>query len=150
MPDIYTTQWYDELKELLNRNPDLAKSAPSGELKVLGRLFGDGRSPYLGEGEQRFFVVLLNDGKCMDYYEVDEAPPRKEFDFIFEIPASIFEEVAAGSADPVEAGLKGTIKITGDMRILIRHADLVNVVQEVYAREVQTSWPKGRPPYAAK
>jgi hypothetical protein len=30
---------------------------------------------------------------------VDEPPPRKEFDFIFEIPASIFEEVAAGLAE---------------------------------------------------
>jgi len=102
---------------------------------------------YLCEGEQRFFVVLLNDGKCTEYYEVDEAPPRKEFDFIFEIPAAIFEEVAAGIVDPVEVGLKGTIKITGDMRILIRHADLVNVVQEVYAREVETTWPKAQPPY---
>jgi hypothetical protein len=147
MPDIYTTEWYDELKDLLNSNPDLAKSAPSGELKVLVGLLGDGCSPYLDEGVQRFFVVLLNDGKCTDYYEVDEPPPRKEFDFIFEIPAAIFEETAAGIADPVEAGLKGTIKITGDMRVLIRHADLVNVVQEVYAREVETTWPKGRPPY---
>jgi putative sterol carrier protein len=149
MPDIYTNAWYDELKDLLNRNPEMAKSAPKGPLKVLGVLRGDGRSPYLGEGEQRLFVVLLDDGKCTEYYEVDEPPPRKEFDFIFEIPAGIFEAVAAGQADPVEAGLKGTIKITGDMRVLIRHADLVNVVQEVYQREVETSWPKGKPPYAA-
>ena len=147
MPDIYTTAWYDELKDLLNRNPDMAKSAPRGPLKVLGGLFGDGRSPYLGKGDKRFFVVHLNDGKCTEYYEVKEPPPRKEFDFIFEIPAAIFEEVAAGTADPIAAGLKGTIKITGDMRILIRHADLVNVVKEVYTREVETSWPKGKPPY---
>ena len=148
MPDIYTTEWYDALKDLLNRNPDVAKSAPRGPLKVLGELRGDGRSPYLSNGEQRFFVVHLNDGKCTDYYQVAAAPPRKEFDFIFEIPAAIFEEVAAGLADPVGAGLKGTIKVTGDMRILIRHADLVNVVQQVYTREVQTTWPKGKPPYA--
>ena len=147
MPDIYTTEWYDELKDLLNRNPDLAKSAPSGELKVLGEFHGDGRSPYLSEGERRFFVVHLNDGKCTDYHQVDEPPARKDFDFIFEIPAAVFEEVAAGCADPVEAGLKGTIKITGDMRILIRHADLVNVVREVYAKEVETTWPHGKPPY---
>jgi putative sterol carrier protein len=147
MPDIYTTEWYDELKDLLNRNPDMEKSAPKGPLKVLGRLFGDGRSPYLSEGKQRFFVVLLNDGKCTEYYEVDEPPPRKEFDFIFEFPASVFEGVAAGSVDPVDAGLKGTIKITGDMRVLIRHADLVNVLHGVYAREVETDWPHGKPPY---
>jgi len=147
MPDIYSTEWYDALKDLMNRNPDLAKSAPSGELKVLGVFDGDGRSPYLEQGEQRFFVVHLSDGRCTNYYQVDEPPPRKEFDFIFEIPAAIFEETAAGIVDPVEAGLKGTIKITGDMRVLIRHADLVNVVKEVYAREVETTWPKGRPPY---
>ena len=149
MPDIYTTAWYDELKDLLNRNPEMEKSAPKGPLKVLGVLLGDGRSLYLKEGEQRLFVVLLDDGKCTEYYEVDEPPPRKEFDFIFEIPAGIFEEVAAGIVDPVEAGLKGTIKITGDMRVLIRHADLVNVVQEVYQKEVETTWPNGQPPYAS-
>jgi putative sterol carrier protein len=147
MPDIYTTEWYDELKDLLNRNPDMAKSAPGGEFKVFGELRGDGRSPYLSEGERLFFVVLMNDGKCTDYYEVGDPPPRKEFDFIFEVPAAIFEEVAAGTVDPVEAGLKGTIKITGDMRVLIRHADLVNVVQGVYQKEVETTWPKGKPPY---
>jgi hypothetical protein len=47
----------------------------------------------------------------------------------------------------VEAGLKGTIKITGDMRILIKHAELVNVLHEVYTRDVETTWPKGKPPY---
>jgi putative sterol carrier protein len=147
MPDIYTTEWYDELKDLLNRNPDMEKSAPKGPLKVLGQFLGDGPSPYLAEGDRQFFVVLLDDGTCTDYYEVAEPPPRKEFDFIFDIPASVFEEVAAGVTDPVAAGLKGTIKLTGDMRILIRHADLVNVVQDVYAREVETTWPKGKPPY---
>jgi len=53
MPDIYSTEWYDALKDLMNRNPDLAKSAPSGELNVLGVFEGDGRSPYLEQGEQR-------------------------------------------------------------------------------------------------
>jgi len=147
MPDIYTTEWYDQLKDMLNRHPDLAKSAPSGELKILGEFHGDGRSPYLEPDERRCFVVHLSDGICTDYYEVAEPPARKEFDFVFDIPAAVFEETAAGLVDPVEAGLKGTIKITGDMRVLIRHANLVNVVQEVYAREVETTWPKGRPPY---
>jgi len=35
------------------------------------------------------------------------------------------------------------------MRILIKHADLVNVVQDVYQREVKTTWPNGQPPYAS-
>jgi putative sterol carrier protein len=103
----------------------------------------------VSNGERLFFVARLEDGKCTEYDEVGEAPPRKEFDFIFEFPASTFEGVAAGNVDPIGAGLKGTIKITGDMRVLIKHADLVNVLHEVYAREVQTTWPKGSPPYGS-
>jgi putative sterol carrier protein len=147
MPDIYTREWYDALQDMLNRNPDVEKSAPRGLYKLLAEVRGDGASPYVREGERLFFMAHLDDGKCTQYSELEEAPPRKDFDFIFEFPASVFEGVAAGTVDPIEAGLKGTIKITGDMRILIRHADLVNVLHQVYAREVETAWPKGRPPY---
>jgi putative sterol carrier protein len=147
MPDIYTKNWYDALQDLINRNPDVEKSAPRGLYKMLAEIRGDSASPYVGEGERLYFVVHLDDGKCTQYFELDEAPPRKEFDFIFEFPASVFEGVSAGIVDPIGAGLKGTLKITGDMRILIRHAELVNLLHEVYAREVETSWPKGTPPY---
>ena len=147
MPAIYTTEWYDEIRSLINRNPELEKSAPRGRYRMLAQLSGDGTSPYVPQGESLFFAVLLDDGKCTEYIELHEAPPRKDFDFIFEFPASVFEGVSAGTVDPIQAGLKGTIKITGDMRILIRHADLVNVLHDVYAREVETSWPKGQPPY---
>ena len=148
MPDIYTEDWYDALQDLINRNPQIEKNAPRGLYKMLAEVRGDEASPYVTDGDRLFFVVHLDDGKCTEYYALAEAPPRKEFDFLFEVPASVFESVAAGLVDPIEAGLKGTIKITGDMRILIRHADLVNVLHEVYAREVETSWPKGKPPYA--
>jgi hypothetical protein len=147
MPNIYTSDWYNDLRDLLNRNPDVEKNAPRGLYKVLVAVRGGGASPYVGDGEQMFFIVHVDDGKCTEYLEVGEPPPRKEFDFIFEFPAAVFEGVAAGTVDPIAAGLKGTIKITGDMRVLIKHADLVNVLHEVYAREVETDWPNGRPPY---
>ena len=148
MPAIYTKDWYEELKDLLNRNEEVEKNAPRGKYKALAELRGDTLSPYLPDGNKLFFIVHLDDGKCTDYFEVAEPPPRKEFDFIFEVPATVFEGVAAGLVDPVEAGLKGTIKITGDMRILIKHAELVNVLNEIYSREVETTWPKGKPPYS--
>jgi putative sterol carrier protein len=147
MAAIYTTDWYEELKELLNHNPEVEKNAPPGSYKVLAEVSGDATSPYLSEGRQRLFIVQLVDGKCVDYSEVTEPPSRREFDFIFDLPATVFEGVAAGVIDPVDAGLKGTIKITGDMRILIKHADLVNVLYDVYSREVDTTWPLGKPPY---
>lgn len=147
MPDIYTKEWYDELRELLNRNPEVERSAPLGRYTLLAEIRGDERSPYLAPGRRLWLAVELDDGRCDRYDELGEAPERKDFDFIFEFPASIFEGVAAGIVDPVEAGLKGRIKITGDMRILIRHAELVNVLHRVYAREVATAWPAGKPPY---
>lgn len=148
MAAIYTTSWYNELKDLLNRNPEVEKNAPPGRYHVLAEITGDATSPYLGEGSERNFIVDLVDGRCEEYQEVNEAPPRREFDFIFELPASIFEGVAAGLVDPVDAGLKGTIRITGDMRVLIKHADLVNVLYGVYSSEIETEWPEGKPPYA--
>jgi putative sterol carrier protein len=147
MPDIYTKDWYDEIRDLLNRNPEVEKNAPRGQYKMLAELRGDGESPYVAAGKELRFGVLFDDGKCTEYYEVNEPPARNDFDFIFEFPADIFEGVAAGTVDPIDAGLKGTIKITGDMRVLIQHAELVNILHAVYAREVETSWPKGQPPY---
>ena len=46
--------------------------------------------------------------------------------------------------------IKGAIKIKGDMRVLMQNAELVNVLSEIYQREVETDWPKGRPPYAGE
>jgi putative sterol carrier protein len=150
MPAIYTTEWYEALKELLNRNPEVDKNAPRGTFHVLAKINGDEHSPYLHAGETRNFVVVFSDGKCLEYRQVETAPPRKDFDFIFELPASVFEGVAAGLIDLIDAGLKGTVKITGNMRILIRHAELINVLYDVYAREVETSWPRGKPASAAE
>ena len=145
MPAIYTTEWYDALKKLLNENPEVDRNAPRGTINVLAKIVGDAHSPYFTDGEVRNFVVVLSDGKCIEYRQVEVAPPRKDFDFIFELPASVFEGVAAGLIDLIDAGLKGSIKITGDMRVLIRHAELVNVIYDVYAREIETTWPKGKP-----
>lgn len=145
MPEIYSNAWYEALKEILNGNPDVDKNAPRGTFHVLARIVGDPASLYMQVGEVRNFVVVFEDGKCLEYRQVEVAPPRKEFDYIFELPASVFEGVAAGLIDLVDAGLKGKIKITGDMRILIRHAELVNVLYDVYAREVETIWPRGKP-----
>ncbi len=145
MPDIYTPQWYEALKELLNRNADVERNAPRGRYRVLATITGDPRSLYLKPGDVRHFEVTFTDGKCLEYRQIATPPPRRELDFIFELPAGVFEGVAAGLIDLIDAGLKGLIKITGDMRILIRHAELVNAVYDVYAREVETLWPRGKP-----
>lgn len=147
MPAIYTTAWYDRLKEILNQSEQVTKNAPRGRWHVLAEIRGDGVSPYLAPDEVKRFAIELNDGKCESYRELTETPPRKDFEFILELPASLFEQIVADLVDPVEAGLKGAIKITGDMRVLIQNAELVNILSQIYQREVETEWPKGKPPY---
>jgi hypothetical protein len=149
MADIYSRDWYQALRDLLNVHPEIEKSAPPGDYKLLLVIRGDGGSPYVPAGEELLFAIHLSGGRCSDYVELHGAASRKDFDFVFEFPASVYEGVAAGIVDPIAAGLGGTIKITGDMRVLIRHAELVNILHEVYAREVQTTWPRGKPPYDA-
>ena len=150
MPTIYTTPWYESMKEILNRSDSVTKNAPGGVWHILAEINGDGASPYLSEGEVKRFAIVLSDGKCVSYEELTEAPPRKDFEFILEIPATLFEQIVANQADPLEAGLKGAIKITGDMRVMIQNAELVNILSEIYQREVETDWPKGRPPYTVE
>jgi len=145
MPAIYSEQWYDALKELINRSKDVEKNAPRGKYNVLAEIRGDSRSLYLPPDDDRFFVILFEEGKCRSYQQGSAQPPRKGFNFIFELPGSVFEGIAAGHIDLIDAGLKGAIKVTGDMRILIRHAELVNALYRIYAKEVETVWPKGKP-----
>jgi len=147
MPVIYTKEWYDSLKDILNRSGNVTKNAPAGLWKVLGEVRGDETSPYLKTGEFKRFAVCFQDGKCTEYTELEHAPQRKDFDFILELPATLFEGVVANQVDPVQAGLKGDIRITGDIRMLIQNAELVNVLAEIYAQEAETDWPQGQPPY---
>ncbi len=147
MADIYTSEWYDSLREVLNRSEEVTKNAPPGRWLVLAEVNGDGRSPYIGQGQIKRFTITLEDGRCVEYQERQDEVARKDYDFILELPASLFEQVVANQVDPVEAGLKGSIKIKGDMRVLIQHANLVNILSAIYAQEVTTTWPKGSPPY---
>jgi putative sterol carrier protein len=150
MPEIYTTSWYDSMKEILNASDEVAKNAPQGVWNILAEIRGDGASPYISTGDVKRFAIVLDDGKCKSYEELAEPRSRKDFEFILEIPASLFERVVANQADPLEAGLKGDVKIVGDMRVLIQNAELVNTLSEIYQREVQTDWPKGAPPYSGE
>jgi putative sterol carrier protein len=149
MPEIYTTSWYDSMKEILNRSEEVTKSAPKGVWNILAEIHGDDVSPYINGDDVKRFAIVLDDGKCESYQELTEAPARKDFEFILEMPAGLFERVVANQADPLEAGLKGDVKIVGDMRVLIQNAELVNVLAEIYQREVETEWPNGEPPYEA-
>lgn len=148
MPDIYTTAWYESLKDILNRSEQVITKAPRGHYRVLAEIKGDGVSPYVRNGETKRFTLDFDDGRCTEYRELAEPPAKRDFDFTLQLPASLFEGIVGNQMDPVKAGLKGDIRIVGDMRILIQHAELVNILRDVYVREAETDWPKGKPPYS--
>jgi len=148
MADIYTAEWYEEVRDAMNARVATMKDLPKGILQIKVEIYGDGVSPYVAEGSERHFLVRIEDGRCAWYREVEGDDPDVRLDYRFRGPATPFDEIAAGLEDPITAALHGTVKVRGDMRFLMRQAEQVKVLLEAYATGVQTSWPLGQPPYA--
>jgi hypothetical protein len=147
MPAIYTDEWYRAMFELANSQDAISKKMPQGQWRFALEVEGDGISPYIPVGEIKHFYLRFVDGKAVEYHEAKEKIPGKELDYRVTGPAHIFEGVAAGQLDFVEMGLKGTITIRGDMRLLMQNSDMINVMFEIYSQSDITEWPKGKPPY---
>jgi hypothetical protein len=150
MADIYTEDWYLEVRDAMNARVETMKELPPGDIQVKVEIFGDGVSPYIPHGTERHFLIRIEDGRCAWYREVEGDDPSVKLDYRFRGAARVFDEIAAGLEDPVNAALRGTVKVRGDMRFLMRQAPQVKVLLEAYSTGVQTSWPLGRPPYASR
>ena len=147
MPDIYTSEWYESVKSAINAQVTTMRNVPEGAWTVAVEIVGDGVSPYVDAGAQRRFLVRIEQGQCAWYREVDGEDPEERLDYRFTGPAAVFDDIAAGRMDPIDAALQGTVKARGDMRFLLRQAELVKVLLESYASGVETTWPLGCPPY---
>jgi len=147
MAEIYAKEWYETIKALVNSRDDIAARAPQGQWRICVEILGDAQSPYIPDGQAKYFFVLFDKGKCREYEELSETMDGKGLDFRFTGPATVFEEVAAAQRDFIEAGLRGAIKIRGDMRIFMQNAELAKIMAELYSQQVDTEWPKGKPPY---
>jgi len=147
VPDIYTSDWYEAVRDAINVKVADMSGVPEGTWHVAIDIVGDGRSPYVEETSERNFVVRIEDGRCAWYREVEGDDPGVRLDFRFRGPAEVFDRIAAGLDDPIDAALQGTIKAKGDMRFLMRQAEHVQVLLAAYTDGVETLWPLGRPPY---
>ena len=147
MPDVYTPGWYDAVQVAINERVATLPDVPSDSFNIAVEIVGDGKSPYVDDGKIRRFLIRLEAGKCAWYREVDADDPSVKLDYRFTGPATTFDEVAAGIADPIDAALSGAIKVRGDMRFLMRQAEMVQVLLEAYSKGVDTTWPAGAPPY---
>lgn len=150
MPDVYTEPWYEAVRQAINDGASCLRSLPPGRFVVAVSIDPDGGSPYVGDGGRRF-LMEIDEGLCCWYRELgpddDEKAVAGRVDYRFRGPATVFDEIAAGQVDPIDAALRGTIAVRGDMRRLLREAEHVKVLLDAYARSVDTTWPLGRPPY---
>lgn len=146
MPDIYTPEWYEAVQTAINDKVTTLKGVPDGGFNVAVEIVGDGTSPYVAEGSERHFLIRIERGQCSWYREID-GEPDVALDYRFRGPATVFDEIAASLVDPIDAALHGTVKVRGDMRFLMRQAELVKVLLEAYTAGVETTWPAGQPPY---
>ena len=148
MADIYTPEWYSEVRDAMNARIATMKELPTDEILIKVEIVGDGVSPYVAAAAERHFLVKIEEGRCAWYREVEGDDPALTLNYRVRGSATTFDEIAVGLEDPINAALQGGIKVRGDMRFLMRQAGQVKVLLEAYATGVQTSWPKGRPPYA--
>lgn len=149
MSDIYTADWYEAVRDAINAKVGElpTKAVPEGAWHAVVEIVGDGASPYVGAEDTRRFLVRIENGMCDWYREIDTPNPDVTLDYRFTGPATVFDEIAAAQRDPVDAALDGTVKVRGDMRFLMRQAELVKVLLEAYTTSVDTEWPQGKPPY---
>jgi hypothetical protein len=148
MSAIYSQGWHEDMQRLINGSERFRQRAPQQRIAMTLEVMGDESSPYVGEGNALYYLVVLDGGKVTEYRPLDARHDGKQLGFRFTAPASIWEAIAAGQLDPITAGLRGQIRIRGDMRFLMENADAVKELVDVYAHQNDTEWPKGRPPYA--
>jgi hypothetical protein len=149
MSVIYSDAWYEDMKRLINGSDKLATMAPKTRIVFTLEVMGDGASPYVPRESGLYFALTIENGKVTEFRPLPGPHHGKGLNFRFTAPASVWEGVAAGQKDPITSGLRGEIKVRGDMRFLMQNADAVKLAIDLYANQVDTEWPLGRPPYAA-
>lgn len=148
MSAIYSDAWYEDMKALINASAEFRKLAPKAHTAMTLEVLGDGASPYVPQDGAVYFLVVLEGGAVTEYRRLDARHDGKQLGFRFTAPASVWESIAAGQLDPITAGLRGQIKIRGDMRFLMQNADAVKLLVDLYGCQSSTEWPNGKPPYS--
>lgn len=147
MSAIYSDTWYEDMKALINGSEQLGTMAPKTRIVFTLEVMGDGASPYVPKDGGLYFLLMIENGKVTEFRPLPERHDGKGLSFRFTAPATVWEGVAAGQKDPITSGLRGEIKVRGDMRFLMQNADAVKLAIDLYANQVNTEWPLGRPPY---
>lgn len=147
MSVIYSDAWYEDMKDMVNSLEKLPTLMAQKRIVATFEVVGDTDSPYVGEDQTVHYLIELDSGRVLQCAAMAERHDGKGLDFRFTAPATVWEQIAAGQTDPISAGLKGSIRIKGDMRFLMKNAEAVKMIVDVYGGLEITEWPKGKPPY---
>lgn len=150
MSIIYSDAWYEDMKQLINGSEQLGKMAPKTRIVFSLEVIGDGVSPYVPKDGALHFLLAIENGRVVEFRPLPGRHDGTGLNFRFTAPATVWEGVAAGQTDPIKSGLRGEIKVRGDMRFLMENADAVKLAVDLYGHQMNTEWPLGRPPYAAR
>lgn len=148
MSAVYSDAWYDDLKHMIDGSPEFAAKAPAERMVMTLEIIGDDKSPYVKAGDAMYYLLVLDKGAVEHLHALGEKHDGKGLHFRFTAAATVWEEIAAGLLDPITAGLRGKIRIRGDMRALMQNAEAVKILVDLYASQIDTEWPHGRPPYS--
>ena len=147
MSIIYSEAWHNDMRDLINGSAEFRKLVPEDRVVMTLEILGDASSPYVTRDDALHYLLVLEGGALEQYEPLEGRHDGKGLSFRFTADATIWELVAVGELDPITAGLRGQIKVRGDMRFLMKNADAVKHLVDIYGNQVDTDWPKGRPPY---
>ena len=109
MAYIYTDEWFGYVRDAINAKVATLRHLPPDTLLIAVDIVGDGVSPYVTEGAERHFLVQIDGGRC-GWYREGEAGESDQLNYRFRGPAAVFDEIAAGLVDPIDAALKGAVR----------------------------------------
>lgn len=144
MPVVNTQEWYEALARALNSSKEYEEAAADWEGDLIFIVEGDDQSPYTPVGEKLMFYIDLYHGKVRSWRKLER---EEDVQVAYKIrgPASVWEEILCGLAEPTQSLLQGRLQIEGDMARILRSVQSLQAMVDIL-NVVPTEWPKGRPP----
>ncbi len=117
---IFSDDWFRKFVVRINSNTKYREAAKDWEDDLILFIKGDRDSENLRSGINKVVLLSLYHGECKDLEFIDRVPDRFR-GYVIEANASTWEKILNGKADIITAILAGTVKVTGDMKKLIRY-----------------------------
>ncbi len=120
MLKIFSDEWFEKFMENINNNENYKNYAHDWEGDIILFIVGDQISDSLRAGLNKIVRLKLYHGKCISLEFLKKIPEIKDL-YVLEGKANVWENILSGKTDIITAILKGEIKVTGNMKNLIKY-----------------------------